>query len=259
MTRLSAFGRTLRDPVALASAALVALVAAETPGDWIAHEIVRAAGLDLPALGTKSFLDLVAANDETALGWVVRAFLGWIVRLPLVAATLTTSSTLGFFGRNAGRAFRTRGTAIMAVSACAAIPVYALFALRKFSENSLLPDIGLAFVFALAGAWLALADRFALARFDARQDAIARQAIDDATNAPYYLNTGADRRGYGVASGTDNAVTSAGKAAFTGGALAVVATSSSSEPPAPFSPLRSPGSPARRASSPARSSRSSSR
>jgi hypothetical protein len=221
------FTRTLREPLAWVGAIAVATVGAEQPADWIAHELGRSIGLHFRG---PSLLEALAGYNAAPAfaGWLGMSALAWLCRLPLVAATLVArqqprrTSALAFLLKNSVRVLRTRGIGIMVTSAFAVIPGWILLAWRKHAALSTLPDIGLALLLAVAGGWLTLGDRFAFARFDARQDAVSRQARDDARNAPYYLDTGKERAGYGVATGADNAVTDAGWALLDRRAFAIV-------------------------------------
>jgi hypothetical protein len=216
--------RTMREPLAWIGAAAVALIGAEQPADWIARSLAR------DVFRVPTLLDALAGyKAPEAFGiWLGTVALASICRLPLVAATLVAAQpsarapAMTLVLKNAGRLFRTRNIGVMVTCAFAFIPASLLFGWRKHTTLSFLPDIGIALLLALAASWVTLGDRFALARFDARQDAIARKAIDDAHNAPYYLDTGKARRGHGVATGADNAVTAAGWALLDKRAFAVV-------------------------------------
>lgn len=216
---------TVSDPLAWASALAVAYVGAEQPGAWIAD----ATGLT----HITSLLEQLAGyqGTEAAGTWIALAMLTWIVRMPLVAATLVAAgeakgTSLQLLQKYATRVVRTRGIGIMVTAAFAIVPLWVLAAWRKKSGSDVGPDVCIAIVIALCGGWLALCDRFAFARFDTKQDKIADEKRAEGLAAgPYYRDTGSPRRGRGVATGADNAVTDAGWALLSTRALGAVGVS----------------------------------
>ncbi|MDX2092482.1 MAG: hypothetical protein SFX73_31755 [Kofleriaceae bacterium] len=213
---------TLSDPIAWASALVVAYIGVEVPAAWIADAAGLTQGVTL--LEALSGYEM----EDAAVTWIGLALLTWIVRLPLVASTLVAAgevkgTTMQVLQKYGSRAFRTRGIGIMVTGAFALVPLWILAAWRKKSGSDVGPDIAIASVLALCGGWLALCDRFAFARFDAKQDRIAEKKREEGrAGGQYYLDTGNPGRGRGVASGADNAVTDAGWALLSTRALGAV-------------------------------------
>ncbi|MBX3162298.1 MAG: hypothetical protein KF773_40410 [Deltaproteobacteria bacterium] len=218
-------GATLREPLAWIGAAGVgaATMYLDGAGEWLAGVLARALPADAVPRYPGALPDQLARGDAPGIvTWIGVTIAASLVGALLAAATLGA----GQRGRaeallHAGwtRLLRTRVTLLPLVGIGGGLLAAGLATARP--QLGAAADVGLAAVMAIAGGWAALADRFALARFDARQDARASEVWSANHNAPYYLDTSAPRGR--IADGTDRAVTDAGKRLLTAGGLGAMA------------------------------------
>ncbi|MCW5804408.1 MAG: hypothetical protein KIT31_18705 [Deltaproteobacteria bacterium] len=249
-------GATLREPLAWIGAAGVgaATMYLDGAGEWLAGVLARALPADAVPRYPGALPDQLARGDAPGIvTWIGVTIAASLVGALLAAATLGA----GQRGRaeallHAGwtRLLRTRVTLLPLVGIGGGLLAAGLATARP--QLGAAADVGLAAVMAIAGGWAALADRFALARFDARQDARASEVWSANHNAPYYLDTSAPRGR--IADGTDRAVTDAGKRLLTAGGLGAMALTATLAVLAALAPraLR-PSRPPRRRSRPPRS------
>ncbi len=194
-------------PVAWVAAIAAALWPLGGPGEllWQAFQTLRSGG----ALNSDAVLATALGGFATPSG-AVRALLGFIGWLALAAITLSADLRTFNVGVSLSRLVRTRGVGLMAATAVLFIPAYVLAVFLK--KGAVWSEAGLAVLLAAWSLWLALADRFALARFNAAQDRRAKDENDRSWNSPYYLNTGTPSPGSrtSIATGADDAVTDGG-------------------------------------------------
>lgn len=255
MTRLSVIlGGMRRSPRVVLGGAILAMIGgALTPGDLVVYtglhtfpEWGRTATGIAPARAEELFMRWTYGAASLVASLVACAAFAWIGRLLLVSASIEAArggqgeerKILRRLSRDLGRVIRTRQISLMVTGAFAFIPLYLCAAVAGRNPESPWPLVGVAAVLALANAWTTMSDRFALARFDSRQDSIAAQKRQEGRQGEhfatasqlrqegrqgeYYLDTSAPRQGYGVATGADNAVTDGGWSLLSGRGLAVI-------------------------------------
>jgi len=194
-------------PVAWVAAIAAALWPLGGPGDllWQAIETLRSGG----ELNSDAVLTTLIGALDGPLG-AARALLGFAGWVALAAITLSADLRTFNAGVSFSRLLRTRAVGLMAATAVLFIPAYVLVVFLK--KGNAWSEVGLAVLFSAWILWLALADRFALARFNSTQDRRAKDENDRSWNSPYYLNTGTPDPGSrtSIATGADDAVTDGG-------------------------------------------------